>query len=120
MTIPADDAPVVDDTATGRFLIRGGGTEAELIYAVDGDRMFLVHTEVPDEWGGPRHRGPAGPHRPGPGRGQRPDRGALVPLRPALAAGAPRRGGQGDDRLGDATSPRPEVRVGLARPIRKV
>jgi predicted GNAT family acetyltransferase len=52
MTIPADDAPVVDDAATGRYLIRGDDTEAELVYRVDGDRMFLVHTGVPDEWGG--------------------------------------------------------------------
>jgi uncharacterized protein len=52
MTIPADDAPVVDDTATSRFVLRGGSVEAELIYVVNGDRMVLVHTEVPDEWGG--------------------------------------------------------------------
>jgi predicted GNAT family acetyltransferase len=52
MTIPADDAPVVDDTATSRFVLRGGSVVAELIYAIDGDRMVLVHTEVPDEWEG--------------------------------------------------------------------
>lgn len=52
MTIPADDAPVVDDTATSRFVLREGSVEAELIYVVNGDRMVLVHTEVPDEWGG--------------------------------------------------------------------
>jgi hypothetical protein len=52
MTIPADDAPVVDDTAAGRFVIREGGAEAELIYAREGDRLMLVHTGVPEEWGG--------------------------------------------------------------------
>jgi predicted GNAT family acetyltransferase len=52
MTIPADDAPVVDDTAYSRFVIREGGAEAELIYALQGDRLILVHTGVPEEWGG--------------------------------------------------------------------
>jgi len=52
MTIPADDAPVVDDTAGSRFLISEGGTEAELIYVRQGDRLILVHTEVPEVWGG--------------------------------------------------------------------
>jgi uncharacterized protein len=52
MTIPADDAPVVDDTAAGRFVIRKGGAEAELVYLIEGDRMVLVHTDVPEQWGG--------------------------------------------------------------------
>jgi uncharacterized protein len=52
MTIPADDAPVVDDTAASRFVLSQGGTEAELIYALQGDRLILVHTEVPEVWGG--------------------------------------------------------------------
>ena len=52
MTIPADDAPVVDDTAGSRFVMRESGTEAELIYARQGDRLILVHTEVPEVWGG--------------------------------------------------------------------
>jgi predicted GNAT family acetyltransferase len=51
MTIPADNAPVVDDTADSRFVIREGGAEAELIYALQGDRLILVHTGVPEEWG---------------------------------------------------------------------
>ncbi len=51
MTIP-DDAPVVDDAAASSFVIRQGGTEAELRYAVEGDRMILVHTGVPDAWSG--------------------------------------------------------------------
>jgi uncharacterized protein len=52
MTIPADDGPVVDDTTGSRFVISEGGTEAELIYARQGDRLILVHTEVPGVWGG--------------------------------------------------------------------
>ncbi len=90
MTIPAADDAVVDDTAGSRFLIRESGAEAELLYVIEGDRMLLVHTEVPEAWGG---RGIGGrlvraalAARPG----QRPDRRALVPVRPALAAGAPR------------------------------
>ncbi len=51
MTIPTE-APVVDDTAASRFVIREHGAEAELIYLVQGDRMLLLHTEVPEEWGG--------------------------------------------------------------------
>jgi hypothetical protein len=52
MTIPIDDTPVVDDTAANCFVIREGGTEAELMYAVEGHRILLLHTEVPEEWGG--------------------------------------------------------------------
>ncbi len=51
MTIPTE-APVVDDTAASRFVIRKDGTEAELVYLVEGERMLLLHTEVPEEWGG--------------------------------------------------------------------
>jgi predicted GNAT family acetyltransferase len=52
MTIPADDAPVVDVAAESRYVLRGGDDEAELVYAIDGGRMVLVHTGVPDEWSG--------------------------------------------------------------------
>jgi predicted GNAT family acetyltransferase len=52
MTIPAADTPVVDDAAESRFVVRGGGTEAELIYARQGDRLILVHTGVPEAWSG--------------------------------------------------------------------
>jgi uncharacterized protein len=52
MTIPADDAPVVDDTAGSHFVLREGGAEAELLYVVEEGRLLLVHTEVPGEWGG--------------------------------------------------------------------
>jgi uncharacterized protein len=127
MTIPTDEAPVVDDTAAGRFVIREGGTEAELLYALDGDRILLVHTGVPEEWGG---RGIGG--RLVRAALERAEANALtvVPLRPALAARPPRRGGGGHDRLGDATSSEVRTlvqpvarswgrRVALARPIPK-
>jgi hypothetical protein len=52
MTIPADDASVVDDTAGSRFVLRGDDAEAELMYAHQGDRLTLVHTEVPEAWSG--------------------------------------------------------------------
>ena len=52
MTIPSDDAPVVDDTAENRFVIREGAGEAELFYTRQGDRLILVHTGVPEAWGG--------------------------------------------------------------------
>ena len=105
MTIPADDAPVVDDSAESRFVISEGGTEAELVYARQGDRLILVHTGVPEAWSG---------H----GIGGRLVRTALArakaedltvvpwcPYRAALAAGTPRRGGVRHHRLGHATAP---------------
>jgi hypothetical protein len=52
MTTPADDAAVVDVPAESRFVIRRGGAEAELVYRVEGDRLELLHTDVPEEWGG--------------------------------------------------------------------
>jgi predicted GNAT family acetyltransferase len=48
---------VVDVPAEDRFVMRTEGDEAELIYRVSGDRIFLVHTEVPESLGG---RGIAG------------------------------------------------------------
>jgi predicted GNAT family acetyltransferase len=35
-----------------RFVVEQDGAVAELIYEVDGDRMVLVHTGVPDALGG--------------------------------------------------------------------
>ena len=54
MTIPAADDAVVDDIAGSRFVISEAGAEAEaeLLYVIEGDRMLLVHTEVPEAWGG--------------------------------------------------------------------
>ena len=104
MTIPADDAPVVDDAADSRYVLQESGAEAELVYVIDGDRMILVHTGVPDEWGGHGIGGAPGPCGAGAGRRQRADRRAAVSIRPALAGGPPRRGGWRHGRLDDATS----------------
>ena len=46
------DPTVYDDQADGRFVLREDGHEAELVYELDGDRLVLVHTGVPDELGG--------------------------------------------------------------------
>jgi predicted GNAT family acetyltransferase len=46
------DPVVRDDQGDGRFVIEEGGHEAELVYEVDGDRIVLIHTGVPDELGG--------------------------------------------------------------------
>ena len=43
---------VVDETASERFVLVEDGHTAELIYHVHGDRLTLIHTEVPDELGG--------------------------------------------------------------------
>jgi uncharacterized protein len=52
MTTPANDVEVVDVPAESRFVVRSNGVEAELVYHVHGDRLVLVHTEVPDELAG--------------------------------------------------------------------
>jgi predicted GNAT family acetyltransferase len=53
----SDNVTVVDVPAEDRFVARAEGMEAELVYQVNGDRLFLVHTEVPESLGG---RGIAG------------------------------------------------------------
>jgi hypothetical protein len=52
MTNPSDAVPVVDVPAEDRFIVRRDGGEAELVYRVEGDRFYLLHTEVPEAWGG--------------------------------------------------------------------
>ena len=52
VTTPPDDAEVVDATDGNRFVVRGDGGEAELVYRIEGDRLELIHTGVPEEWGG--------------------------------------------------------------------
>jgi uncharacterized protein len=39
---------VHDDRANHRFVFGNDGAAGELTYEVDGDRMFLLHTEVAD------------------------------------------------------------------------
>lgn len=44
------DAPqVTDDQAESRFELRSGGHLAELMYRRNGNRLVLIHTEVPVE-----------------------------------------------------------------------
>lgn len=53
----ADSPEITDDTRGQRFVTVVDGVEAKLEYTRRGDRLILVHTEVPDEVGG---RGIAG------------------------------------------------------------
>lgn len=52
MTSDSDTVQVVDVPAEARFVVRIDGAEAELVYRVSGDRIFLIHTEVPGSLGG--------------------------------------------------------------------
>jgi uncharacterized protein len=47
-----DNPPVIDNTAAARFEVTIDGHLAELVYRLDGDRLVLVHTEVPEALGG--------------------------------------------------------------------
>ena len=71
MTIPADDAPVVDDTAEQPLRHPRGRRRgrARLPRAGRPDASWST-PRCPTAWGGRGHRGPAGPRRPGPGRGR--------------------------------------------------
>jgi predicted GNAT family acetyltransferase len=48
----ADGPVVVDDPAAARFELRIDGELAQLVYERTGDRLTLLHTEVPDSLGG--------------------------------------------------------------------
>jgi predicted GNAT family acetyltransferase len=43
---------VEDDRAQSRLVVERDGLTALLDYRLEGDRIFLVHTEVPDEFEG--------------------------------------------------------------------
>jgi predicted GNAT family acetyltransferase len=43
---------VRDDRSRGRFVVEEDGLEAELRYRRRGERLILIHTEVPQELGG--------------------------------------------------------------------
>jgi predicted GNAT family acetyltransferase len=43
---------VVDNPGEHRFELTEDGMLAELVYRLDGDRLILVHTGVPEELGG--------------------------------------------------------------------
>ena len=45
----SDSADVVDNTDASRFELRANGWLAELVYRIRGDRLVLIHTEVPFE-----------------------------------------------------------------------
>ena len=45
----SDSADVTDNTDASRFELRADGWLAELIYRIRGDRLVLVHTDVPVE-----------------------------------------------------------------------
>jgi predicted GNAT family acetyltransferase len=46
------DPEVVDQPERGRFALEVDGHEGELTYRLQGDRLVLDHTGVPDELGG--------------------------------------------------------------------
>jgi predicted GNAT family acetyltransferase len=43
---------VTDNQAESRFEIRAGGQLAELFYRRNGNRLILIHTEVPEDFEG--------------------------------------------------------------------
>ena len=45
-------ARVFQDGSASRFVVRDGDAEAQLLYRRRGNRLVLVHTEVPEELGG--------------------------------------------------------------------
>ena len=45
----SDSADVIDNTDASRFELRADGWLAELAYHIRGDRLVLIHTEVPLE-----------------------------------------------------------------------
>lgn len=46
------EAAVVDDASSARFVFAAGSHEAELVYRINGRRLVLMHTEVPEPLGG--------------------------------------------------------------------
>jgi len=45
----SDSADVIDNTDASRFELCADGWLAELVYHIRGDRLVLIHTEVPLE-----------------------------------------------------------------------
>jgi uncharacterized protein len=48
----AEVGSVVDERDQDRFVVRVDGEVAQLLYEVDGERLLLIHTEVPHSLGG--------------------------------------------------------------------
>ena len=46
------DVLVIDDAAQEQFAVHMGDATAELDYELDGDRLLLIHTEVPEVFRG--------------------------------------------------------------------
>jgi predicted GNAT family acetyltransferase len=57
MSATGDTVGVRDEPANSRFVVEEGDDVAELVYDLDGDRLFLLHTGVPDAF---QHRGIGG------------------------------------------------------------
>ena len=47
MTTSADDEEIIDLPAENPFVVRRNGVEGELVYHLHGERLVLIHTEVP-------------------------------------------------------------------------
>jgi uncharacterized protein len=45
----SNSAEFIDDPDASQFGLRAGGWLAELVYRIRGDRLVLIHTEVPLE-----------------------------------------------------------------------
>ncbi|MFZ0187725.1 MAG: GNAT family N-acetyltransferase [Streptosporangiaceae bacterium] len=45
----SDSADIIDNTDASRFELHADGSLAELVYRIRGDRLVLIHTEVPVE-----------------------------------------------------------------------
>ena len=50
--VVSDEPQVIDNPSQSRFEVEIDGHLAQLLYERHGDRLVLVHTEVPDELGG--------------------------------------------------------------------
>jgi len=48
MTDSTPDVQVVDDPDDNRFVLELEGSSGELVYELRGDRLILIHTEIPE------------------------------------------------------------------------
>jgi uncharacterized protein len=48
----SNDVAVIDNQGASRFEVHADGRLAELLYRTNGNRLVLVHTEVPEALGG--------------------------------------------------------------------
>jgi predicted GNAT family acetyltransferase len=52
VTTAAGNSEIIDIPTESRLVFEADGAVAELLYAVKGDRLYLLHTEVPDALSG--------------------------------------------------------------------